>query len=172
SVNIGSVFEVEITQGDSFKTSITADDNLFDYIKAVKEDSTLHLSLESNEKSIETKEHLKAKIVMPSLRNLKLGGASHASVSGFKSSSEVGVDIAGASHLIGNLDTNKFVMEASGASHVELNGGARDAKLQCSGASHVNLAKFTLDQADIDLSGASHATIQVKSKLNYSVSGA
>jgi RNA polymerase sigma factor (sigma-70 family) len=172
SVNVGSVFEVEITQGDSFKTTITADDNLFDYIKAAKEDSTLHLSLESKDKSIETKEHLKAKIVMPSLRNLKLSGASHASVSGFKSSPMIDVDIGGASHLKGELETNKFVAQAHGASHLELTGSAGDAKLKGSGASHLNLAKFALDQADVTLDGASHATIQIKSKLSYSVSGA
>jgi RNA polymerase sigma-70 factor (ECF subfamily) len=172
SVNVNSVFEVEITPGDSFKTSITADDNLFDYIKAVKEDSTLHLSLESEDKSIETKEHLKAKIVMPSLRNLKLGGASHATINGFKSSPGIDVEVGGASHLKGNLETNKFVVQASGASHLELAGSAGDAKLKCSGASHLDLAKFALDQSDVDLSGASHATIQAKSKLSYSVSGA
>jgi RNA polymerase sigma factor (sigma-70 family) len=172
SVNVGSVFEVEITQGDSFKTTITADDNLFDYIKAAKEDSTLHLSLESKDKSIQTKEHLKAKIVMPSLRHLKIGGASHATVNGFKSSPEIDVDLGGASHLKGNLETNKFILQASGASHLELSGSATDAKLEGSGASHLNLAKFALDQAEVALSGASHATIQVKSKLSYSVSGA
>jgi hypothetical protein len=36
----------------------------------------------------------------------------------------------------------------------------------------MNLGEFAFDNIDVDLSGASQATIQVKSKLNYSVSGA
>jgi len=31
-VEVGSAFEVEIVQSDSYRVSITADDNLFDYI--------------------------------------------------------------------------------------------------------------------------------------------
>jgi RNA polymerase sigma factor (sigma-70 family) len=171
SVDVSSVFHVDITQGDSFKTSITADDNLFDYIKAVKEDSTLHLSLDSKDKSIQTKEKLTAKITMPSLRKLAISGASHATVNGFKSS-EMAFDLSGASHLKGSLESKKFAVEASGASHVELHGSATNAKLEGSGASHLDLGNFVLDQATVELSGASHANIQVKSKLNYSVNGA
>lgn len=172
SVDISSVFHVEITHGDTFKTSITADDNLFDYIKATKEESTLHLSLDSKNKSIHTTIQLKAKVTMPSLRNLKLGGASHATVDGFKSSSEISFELDGASHLIGELKTKEFALDASGASHVELSGSATKAKLIGSGASQMNLEKFAVDQTDIELSGASHATILVKSKLDYSLSGA
>jgi RNA polymerase sigma-70 factor (ECF subfamily) len=172
SVDISSIFHVEISQGASFQTSITADDNLFDYIKAVKEDSTLHLSLDSKDKSIHTTVRLKAKVTMPSLRNLKISGASHATVSGFKSSPVVDVHVDGASHLKGNLETKKFSMEASGASHVELSGSATEAKLEGSGASHMDLGEFTFFKVDVILSGASHATIQAKSKLDYSVSGA
>src|SRR5262249_30667590 len=40
SVEIPSIFEVKIPEGDTYHPPITADDNLFDYIKAVKEGST------------------------------------------------------------------------------------------------------------------------------------
>jgi len=53
-----------------------------------------------------------------------------------------------------------------------LKGSATEAKLEGSGASHLDLSDFALDQAAVELSGASHATIQVKTKLNYSLSGA
>jgi RNA polymerase sigma factor (sigma-70 family) len=172
SVEIRSVFQVEITQGDTYQTSITADDNLFDYIKAAKEGSTLTLSLDSKDKSIHTKEHLKAKITMPTLRNLKMSGACHASVSGFKSMAEVKIEMDGASKLKGNLEATKLALKVSGASHLNLEGLAKEAKLEASGACHLDLDKFAIDQADIHLSGASHLTVQVKSKLDYSVSGA
>jgi len=172
SLDVGSAFEVEITQGDAFKTSITADDNLFEYIKAAKEDATLHLSLETKEKSIHFTTQLKAKVTMPSLRNLTIGGASHVTVNGFKSSPEIDIHLGGAGHLNGSLEMKKFTLDASGASHAELRGSATEATMKVSGASHVNLGDFSMEQADVQLSGASHATIQVKSKLDYSVSGA
>jgi hypothetical protein len=191
SLDFGSTFEVEISQGDAFKVSVTADDNLFDYIKAVKEDSTLYLSLDSKDKSIQNFKSLKALVTLPSLRDLKMSGVTHVTLKDFKSSSETGIHIDGASNLKGSLDTKKFVGEISGASHmdlksstseaklnasgasdVELKGSATGINLEASGASHVNLANFAVDEAKVDLSGASHATIQVKSKLSYEVSGA
>src|SRR5439155_17568783 len=118
SVEIHSVFEVEIIQGDTYHVSITADDNLFDSIKAVKEGSALTLSIDKD-KSIHTKERLKAKITMPSLRSLKIDGAAKATVNGFKSSPEVEIQVGGASGLKGSLETKKINIKAVGASHVK-----------------------------------------------------
>jgi hypothetical protein len=172
SVDIRAVFEVEIAQGDAFHVSVTADDNLFDYIKADKHDSTLTFSLDSKDKSFHTKEHLKAKVTMPSLRTLKINGAAKATVSGFKNSPEISIDVNGASHLKGNLETKTMTVKAAGASHMKLTGSAKEAKLNLSGASHLDLSDFAIEQADVHLSGASQATVNAKSKLDYSVSGA
>jgi RNA polymerase sigma factor (sigma-70 family) len=172
SVDIRSIFEVEITQGDAFHVSVTADDNLFDYIKAAKQGPTLAFSLDSKDKSFHTKERLKAKVTMPSLRNLKIDGAAKATVGGFKASPEVNIEVSGASGLKGNLETKKIMLKAAGASHMKLTGSAKEAKLNVSGASHLDLSDFAVDQADVHLSGASHATVNAKSKLDYSVSGA
>jgi len=172
SVDIRSIFEVEIIQGDAFHVSVTADDNLFDYIKTAKEGSTLAFSLDSKNKSFHTKERLKAKVTMPSLRNLKIDGAAKATVSGFKASPEVSIEVSGASGLKGNLETKKIMLKASGASHMKLTGSAKEAKLDVSGACHLDLGDFSVDRADVHLSGASHATVNAKSKLDYSVSGA
>jgi RNA polymerase sigma factor (sigma-70 family) len=171
SVDIHSIFDVEITQGNAYHTSITADDNLFDYIKAAKEDATLTLSIDKG-KSIHTKEKLKAKITMPSLRGLKIEGAAKATINGFKSSPEVDIHVGGASGLKGSLEAKKLIIKADGASHVKLTGSAAQAKLDASGASNLDLKDFALDQADVQLSGASHAAVNAKSKLDYSVSGA
>src|SRR5262249_46766748 len=118
SVNIPSVFEVEISQGDPFPVPVTADDNLFDYIKAAKEGTTLTFALDSKDKSIQTKERLKAKVTMPSLRNLKINGAAKATLSGFKSSPEVSIEVNGASALKGSLETKKITLKVVGASHI------------------------------------------------------
>jgi hypothetical protein len=55
---------------------------------------------------------------------------------------------------------------------MKLSGSAKEAKLEVSGASHLDLTDFAIDQADAHLSGASHATVNAKSKLDYSVSSA
>ncbi len=66
----------------------------------------------------------------------------------------------------------KLTIDISGASSTRIRGSAGAAVLRAEGASHLNLSDLALEAADLDLSGASQAKIQVKSLLNYEISGA
>jgi hypothetical protein len=55
---------------------------------------------------------------------------------------------------------------------VRLRGAAKAAVLKASGASQLKLADLALDAADVEVSGASNASIRVKDLLNYDVSSA
>ena len=171
TVDVGSAFHVEITQGKSFKVAITADDNVHPFIKAAKDDSTLMVGLGGENHTFQDVT-LKAAITMPSLVGLSVGGASKVTLAGFKSQKGCKLQASGAGNLTGDLQAANLDLDASGASHVTLKGSAKKAKLGGSGASHLTLTDFVIDNADIDLSGASNATVQVKGTLNYDLSGA
>ncbi len=171
ALELGHTFEVVITPGKRFRTAVTADDNLFTYIKVVREDANLRLFLDADDKSIQNAT-LKAAITMPSLEGLKLGGASSVTVKGFKQTGSVKVTVGGASHLKGDLQADSLDLKATGASHVSLEGGAKKATLSASGASSLRLKDLRIGAASVQLSGASHAAVRVKDKLDYNVSGA
>jgi serine/threonine-protein kinase len=65
-----------------------------------------------------------------------------------------------------------LTIAVDGASMVRLGGSATAAVLKAEGASHLDLTGLALDAADVELSGASGATIRVKDLLNYNVSSA
>ena len=171
SLELGYTFEVIITPGKRFRTAVTADDNLFTYIKVVREDANLRIFLDADDKSIQDAT-LKAAITMPSLEGLNLGGASSVTVKGFKQAGTVKVTVGGASHLKGDLQADSLDLKAAGASHVMLEGMAKKATLSASGASSLRLKDLRIATASVHLSGASHAAIRVKDKLEYNVSGA
>jgi RNA polymerase sigma factor (sigma-70 family) len=171
TVNVGNVFSVNIIQGDSFRTTVTADDNVFDYIKVLKEGTELRVYLDAKDKSIQDVT-LKAAITMPSLSGLNMGGASQASIKGFKGSKEFRTKVGGASDLKGDIETAELRLEVSGASRIELKGSAKTAVLTATGASDFRLANLPLDEASVRLTGASHAAIRVKNKLDYTLEGA
>jgi RNA polymerase sigma factor (sigma-70 family) len=171
SVEVGNIFSVEIMQGDSFRTAVTADDNLFDYIKVSKEGTELRVRLDSEGKSFRDIT-LKAAITMPSLSGLNIGGASQAAIKGFKGGKAFRTKAGGASQLKGDIETAELRLEVSGASRISLEGSAKTAILTATGASDLRLANLPLDRATVRLSGASHAAIQVKDKLDYTVDGA
>ena len=73
SIDVGSSFETEISHSNTFKVSITADDNLFDNIVVEKQGSTLNIATKSL--SFLGRPTLKAFVSLPDLKNLSVSGA-------------------------------------------------------------------------------------------------
>ena len=189
-VEVGYAFEVEITQSSSYSVSITADDNLFDYILVSKQGTTLKIRLEPALHYAFTK--LQAKITMPQLHGLALSGATRGTVSGFSSTDNIDIevsgasslnlvemsagdvefDISGASRVTGDITADDADFDVSGASTVQLEGSANDIVVDASGASHVKLAAFPVSNADVTLSGASSGTVNLDGRLDADLSGA
>ncbi len=194
-VDVGSAFEVEITRSDSFSIIISADESLFDYVEVSKVGETLKIYLKPRhiftDFTLEAKP-LRAEITMPALYGLQLSGASKGTITGFKSSEdfslgvsgassleildiEVGdaeFEVSGASRVSGNMSADDAEFEVSGASSIELSGSADKIMVEVSGASRVDLADFPIKDADVKLSGASEATVNVKGRLDTALSGA
>ncbi|MFC1932507.1 head GIN domain-containing protein [Chloroflexota bacterium] len=195
NVDVEGAFEVKIVQADSFKTTISADDSFFDYIAISKVGDTLKIYLNPRHTFTDFTlgaKTLKAEITMPALHGLRLSGATRGTITGFKSSEDFSLDISGASSLdmidievgdaefeisgaskaTGDMKANNAEFEVSGASKVELEGSANNMILNASGANDINLADFPLDNAEIDLNGASEATVNAKGRVDCVVSDA
>jgi RNA polymerase sigma factor (sigma-70 family) len=171
SVDVGSAFEVEITQGKAFRVAITADDNVIPFVKAAKDGSALKIGLDSERRSFHNAT-LKAAVTMPHVEGLTVSGACQVTLAGFTSEKDCKLRLSGASTLKGDLQAATVALVADGASRIALKGSAKKAKLSCHGASTLALAEFTLDSAGVTLTGASRATVRARSALDYHLSGA
>jgi hypothetical protein len=172
AVEAANAFEVEIIQSDAFAVTIRVDDNILDLLDVSKEGDTLRLRLERGV-NLRGDVTLEASITMPNLDGLELSGASSASVSGFRSSGRLDIGLSGASSLDGDLEAGDIDINASGASRVVLEGSATEATIEGSGASSLDLADFTVNAAEVRLSGASDATVRAQERIEpVDVSGA
>ncbi len=194
-IEVEGTFDVEITRSDSFSITIRADSNFYDYVTVSQEEQTLKIYLSSRHILTDftvPARVLKAEITMPALYSLNLAGASQATVSGFSSSKDfytiisgasslnlnkmamhdLDGEVSGASKISGSINATEVRMEVSGASNVNLSGSAQNIILGASGASKVNLPDLPLDNARVDLSGASETTVNVKGELDCDLSGA
>ncbi|MFC1900450.1 head GIN domain-containing protein [Chloroflexota bacterium] len=194
-VDVGSAFEVEITRSDTFSVVINAAESLYDYVEVTKSGNELKIYL--NPRHIFTDftigaKTLKAEISMPELRQLQISGASTGTITGFKSESDLDIEVSGASTLkivdggmddaafevsgasriSGNLTADEMDIDISGASRVELSGSADELVTDVSGASKLDMENFILQDASIELSGASEGTLNVKGKVDAQLSGA
>ena len=188
-VEVGSAFQVDIEQSDSYSVSVTADDNLFSYISVYKQGKTLKMGLKTAQFVNVT---IKAKITIPQLSALDLSGAVQGTVSGFSSTENMDIklsgasvlklvsislgdvefDVSGASHIDGDITANDVNFDLSGASSVQVLGSASDIVVDASGACYVLLDNFAVNNADVSLSGASTGVVNMDGRLDADLSDA
>lgn len=153
AIDAGWGFEVTITKSDTYSVSITVDDNMIDNIQVSKSGSTLNIDLKPGSYNRVT---LKANINLPLLRELQLSGGSHGFVNGFD---------------VPPYYSGDFILGLSGGSHAEMEGSANKISVEASGGSHLDLTDFPVHNAYLDLSGGSHATINIDGRLDADLSG-
>jgi len=170
-VEVTNAFEVEIRQGDAFSVIVRVDDNVEQYLDVVQQASTLRIGLKPISSGTMSATTLEAEVTMPALTGLELSGASDVSVADFKSTVPLYVEVSGASSLRGDIEAGGLRFDFSGASEVKLSGSGEDLVMDVSGASSADLAGFPVADADIEVSGASSATVNVSGQLDLEVSG-
>jgi len=169
-VEISTAFEFEIEQSSSYKISVTVPDCLIDYVRVSKDGQTLKISLGAFPALGPVP--LRASVTMPQLRGLTVSGASRGTVSDFSSTEDLNITVSGASRVTGDITAGNVEFDISGASTIQLEGSANDMVASVSGASRLNLGSFTVNNADVNFSGASSGTINLNGRLDADLSGA
>jgi hypothetical protein len=171
-VDISHSFEVDISQGESFSVIIRIDDNLVEHLQVVKEGSSLKIGLDPNRNYTASKATMTAEVTMPELTGLDLSGASHATISGFKSTNDFSVDLSGASSLVGDIEAAKTSFDLSGGSDANLSGSGQKTTIDAAGSSQIDLSNFLVADVMVNASGGSTATVNTSGRLNADASGA
>ncbi len=169
-IDASDAFELTVTESDSFFVEIRIDDNLVEYLDVYKSGEWLVISMESGHSY--NSAHLKAEVHMPVITHLKGSGASAIEMQNFNDTTDFNLDLSGASVFSANLNVDNCEVQLSGASVININGTCSNLYLGASGASVLNLGNFITNTMDINLSGASDATIHVLDHLDAVLSGA
>ena len=169
-VEISSAFEFEIEQSSSYSINITADDNVIDYVQVSQVGQTLKIRLGTV--TWFGPVTLRASVTMPQLSDLTVSGASRGTVSDFNSTEDLDITVSGASKVTGDITAGNVEFDISGASTIQLEGSGNDMDAIVSGASRFNLDDFTVNNADVNFSGASSGTVNLNGRLDANLSGA
>jgi hypothetical protein len=171
TVNVSGPFEVTLERGDKFNVTISADDNLLQFIDVRNEAGKLSIDIKP-EQNLRPKSGLKAKIDMPAIECVDLGGACRGSVNGFKGSKDLKVNVGGASTISGEIQAGKLALNAGGASQINLTGKAHECRAEAQGASQLHLDDLSLEKAVVQLHGASSGVVNASDRLDYELKGA
>ena len=194
-VRVSSAIEFEITQSEQYSVKATGHEKLLEHLKVEVSGQTLTLGFEHNPMAwiggLRPRGEVKAIVTMPELKRLVVSGASKGTARGFKSSHDFDLELSGASQAEIDMQTGKTTVTASGAGRVtgelkaeetrltlsgasrcQLLGAGGDTHLDSSGASQADLSQFQIKNADVHISGASRAKVNMDGTLNVHLSGA
>jgi hypothetical protein len=169
-VEVSSAFVFEIKKSSSYSINVTADDNVIDRVQISQDGQTLKIKVGGVPSF--RRVTLKASVTMPQLGGLTVSGASRGTVANFNSTEAVSIVVSGASRVTGDITAGDIGFDVSGASTVQLEGSADDMTATVSGASRFSLGDFAVNNADVNISGASTGTINLDDRLDANVSGA
>ncbi len=188
-VEIGNAFRLEVVPSDTYSITITAGQNILDKLRVNKSGNRLEIDLTGWVFSI--RGDMEARVTMPVLEGLYLSGATRTTAKGFSSDRDFrgeisgassldmdltcgkcDLEVSGASKITGTLNATETDLEATGASTIDLEGSGGNTQLVVSGASKAQLETFEMDDADVEISGASSGTVNVSGRLDVELSGA
>ncbi len=171
ALDVGSAFQVTITQGDTYSVKVTAGERIFDRISVTQSEETLKIEVTPG--IFFGTFDAKAEITMPTLDSLTLSGATRGTANGFNTTDQFVLTISGASSLdMTNMELGDVDIELSGASRLTAQGTGANLVSTVSGASNLDLESLPVNDATVTVSGASHAVMSPSGTLNVDASGA
>ncbi|MGH4023389.1 MAG: head GIN domain-containing protein [Pseudonocardiaceae bacterium] len=169
-LDVGATFTVRVTTGEPGQATIRMDDNLTDLVDATVVGDELRLGLKPG--ASVRNASLSAEVTVASLDRLTADGVSHVTLGSTISGEQLQFDVGGSSQVTGVVRVAQALASASGTSTLELSGNAGRLDLSGAGTSTMRMPELTVRDLDVELSGASCATVAVSDTLTARTSGA
>ena len=168
-IDVGGAFKVYLTQGETEKLVVEADQNLMDVIETDVRAGVLKIKTSDD---IKDATELNIYITFKDLNELDISGACDLIGENKFKLNDIDIDCSGASEVDMKFSATSVDIDCSGASNVDFYGSAESVNMDLSGASKIDAGDFEVEKYDIDVSGASSGKIYVTGELSVEVSGA
>lgn len=151
AIDIAGVGEVVITQGEAESLTVETDDNLQASVLSDVRGATLHLGMKPDV-GMNSVTRMVFNVTVKDLTQITLSGAAVVSVR--------------------DLSGDNLTVDHSGAGSITAAGTVNAQRVTLSGAGSYDGAGLASDQATVDLSGLGSVVVQVRERLDATISGA
>lgn len=172
-VAVGGAFVVRFRKGDAYKVVADGREEDLDDVNVDVDGRTLDVSVDR--KGVfdwNNRKRIGLTITVPAIDELKLSGASKASLAGFGPFNKLNLELNGACRTVFEGEVTDLNVSLSGASNAVLRGHARQMEADLNGASKVEATGMRIDRASVEAGGASHADLGQVGSLDSETSGA
>jgi hypothetical protein len=170
-LEMGDALNVTVTQGSEFSIQVKGDQRNVEDLIVKRSGSTLEMHYKNTWRNIRRHHTTYVTIVMPSLVSAGFSGAVTSEINEFESE-DFHLELSGASTCKLQLAATYTDFKLTGASDLTVEGTASSMDASLSGASRLSAFGFAVETADLDLSGASRASVNATDRLRATASGA
>lgn len=173
SLDVSGYHTIQLKQGNEFSIEASGQEWELNNMRVEKIANTLNIDHRERFSLCIfcSRKRIDLVISAPNYKSLNIHGANAVTTDGI-TTDLLDLRLSGASTFYGTVNTKNLLLDQSGATEIKLQGKSPKADLEISGASHFDGLDFSLDEAQIDVSGASSAEIFVQKSLIGEVSGA
>jgi hypothetical protein len=168
-LDVGSGFIVHVLIGSPEQATIRMDDNLTDLVEASAVGDELRLGLKPD--ASVRNASLSAEVTVASLDLLSSDGVSRVTLGSVVAGEQLQLDVGGSSQVTGVVRVTQALASVSGTSTLDLSGAAGRLDLSGAGSSTLRMPRLAVRDLNVELSGASCATVAVSDTLTARTSG-
>jgi len=168
TVEVHDGIDLYITQGNTEKLQIEAEENLHQYIKTENEQGNLKIYLS---KTIWKSETIKVHLTIKSITGLSASGGSDVETTNTLKLTELSIICSGGSDARIAIEAEKLKFKATGGSDGYLRGSVKNFLAKGSGGSDIKAFELKSIDCFIEVTGGSDAEVNVSGLLNASASG-
>ena len=157
-IEITSMLEVEISQGDRYHVLTEVEENAQPYLQVSLAGKKLVIGLDPELAYNTSDAVLRAMITVPNLRKVAAGGVSSGSLMDFQCSGSIVIEVTGVSEFEGQISGCDLNLIVTDSSTLTLRGSVQDVGLKATGASKVDLSGLMIENLESDLDLTSQLT--------------
>jgi hypothetical protein len=168
-LRVSTGIDVYLKQGSKETITVEADENLHEYILTEVEDGVLRVYTEVNIREAEEK---KVYVTMKDIRSVKASSAGDVTGESAIKSDNIEIDVSSAGDIKLEVYAREINADISSSGDITLKGEADMLKADLSSAGNLNASELKVREADISVSSAGDADINVTESLKARASSA
>jgi hypothetical protein len=172
-VSLSGFGNVTVEVGDEESLMITTDDNIMPYVRSEVRNNTLVLDFDDKgfNRDYRPTDGIEFTVVVTELERVDISGAGKMYVGELETERFVVNNSGAASVEIDNLTADEVVINQSGAGTVIISGKVKGQELNHSGAGSYHAGELESETAILEVSGVGSTTVWVTESLDIEISG-
>jgi hypothetical protein len=170
-VKLHGSFDVHLSIGKEYSVSVSADENLLQYIRTQVDGDRLHIGTRNNV-SMRPSRTIEIYVTAPSYQYLSVAGSGNMYGKGhIEAGEEMDLNVSGSGNLELDVNAESVSADIAGSGTIDLKGNAKKFRSDISGSGDLKAAEFEAEEGEFHVAGSGNAKVRITNALKVDIAG-